>query len=197
MTEKDNELDTAELLHFLEQEVIGLTRYWKTFLDLYGESEERVGFLASVGPDFFETIHFALRDAIVMGIGRLVDRPGSGDRKNASFPRLMKGLDKTIEESTIEKAEGLLKKIESLAKPINETRNKHIGHSDVDTIQGTYEVSPVLIDNAEECLRLMQNLLNTLSGALIGHTTVYDAVQPGSVEIVLGYLKRGVEVKQR
>ena len=197
MTDPNDEMDTAELVAVLEQEVMGLTRTWKTFLDLYGESEERVQFLTLVGQDFFETIHYALRDAVVMGIARLVDQPDMGTYKNASLVRLVDALDKTIGECVIDESGHLLNEIQSLAEPIADARNKRIGHNDVDTIQGTYEVSLLLVDEAEECLRLMQNLLNTVAEAAVGHTTVYDTVQPGSVDTVLGYLKLGFEAEQR
>jgi hypothetical protein len=197
MTDQRNEVEAAELSHVLEQELMSLTRYWKTFLYMYGESEERVELLASVGSDFFETVHFALRDAIIMGVGRLLDKRGSGNRKNASFLRLVKGLGETVEESTIKKAEGLLDKIKFLAEPITDARNKRIGHSDIDTIEGSYEVSPLLVDDVEKCLQLMQDLLNTVSKALAGYTTDYDTIQFGSADIVLGYLKRGFEADQR
>lgn len=186
-------MDLVDLLSALEDEVMSLTRYWKTFLDLYGESEERVKFLTSVGQDFFETIHYALRDAVVMGIARLVDKPNMGRYKNASLVRLVDNLDESIDQPVIDKSDRLIKEIQSLAQPIAEVRNKRIGHNDVDTIEGRYEVDRLLVKDVEKCLQLMQDLLNTVSKALVGHTTKYDTIQLGSADIVLGYLKRGVE----
>lgn len=197
MTEHGDEMDPGRLLSALKDEVMGLTRYWNTFLDLYGESEERVEFLRSVGQDFFETIQYALRDAVVMGIARLMDRPDMGRHKNASLGRLVDSLDETKDQTVIDESERLLNKIRSLAEPIAELRNKRIGHNDVDTVQEHKGIPPVLMRDVDSCIESMQDLLNIVSNALVGHTTDYDDIQPGSADVVLGYLKRGVEAEQR
>jgi len=195
MTDQSDGMDTAGLLPVLEQEVLGITRAWKTFLELYGESEERIELLNSVGQDFFETIWYALRDATIMGLARLTDGKGRGDRKNASFQRLVEGLDDNVDIRVVEKAQDLLGKIEDLSSSINDVRNKRIGHNDIDTLRGSYEVSPLFVNDVEQCIELMQYLLNVVSAATLSSTTAYETPQPGSAEVVLDYLKRGLEAQ--
>jgi len=148
----------------LQQDVISLHSDWKIFLQLYGQSEERVELLAEVAPHFFATVQEALVHNIYLGVTRLTDPASQGSNKNLSLYRLAQLVE---ENGDSELAARLQRRLEDLSlnvDPLRVFRNWRLAHNDLPIALGEKELPVIHRSQVEQVLAGIRGLMNEVSG---------------------------------
>src|SRR5262245_46052726 len=76
----------------LWQQVCGFSAKWQLYLDLFAQEEDR-NVIDKTAPGAFKLIESALRNDLVMLMGRLTDPPVSMSRDNISLERLIREIE--------------------------------------------------------------------------------------------------------
>ena len=74
---KKREQELLEVVQLLRSDLIELQVRWKIYHQLYVLEKDGVEILNKIAPGFFGLTQVIYRDAIVLGIARMTDEPGS------------------------------------------------------------------------------------------------------------------------
>jgi hypothetical protein len=148
----------------LWQEVVLLHANWRLYMDLFAAPDD-LRVINDTTPGAFGLIEVALRQAMVMAFGRLLDPSNSGkDRDNLSLHRLVEGLEQFSPELHAD-LEGRLQEIHNIADPaMKAIRDKTVAHMDRATAHGTRPepipaVSRPLVEKSLEMTRVLMNYI--------------------------------------
>lgn len=93
-----------------------------------------------------------LRDALIIAICRLTDRPKSGKNRNCSLEALVNALEDTVEQQICVHLNDRVSKIDKLCEPLRDHRDKRSGHVCMTVnVEGTFplpQCTASMIDNA-------------------------------------------------
>jgi hypothetical protein len=193
MTQNDTQPD-HELFHSIKGDVTNLHMYWKVYRQLFAVGEQRIALLNETGPLVFFILQHLLLDEVTLGICRLTDPPGAGEKKNHSLPRLCASL--TPEEMHAKELQSILKEIHSTSTPFRERRNRAIAHSDL-AAKLKIEANPVpgiSREMVETILGQMRHLMNSYEQHHFSSSTFYDVILPlgADDDFLTEQLKRAV-----
>jgi hypothetical protein len=184
-----------ELFHSIKGDVTNLHMYWKVYRQLFAVGEQRIALLHETGPLVFFILQHLLLDEVTLGICRLTDPPGAGEKRNHSLPRLCASL--TPEEMHTKELQSILKEIHSNSTPFRERRNRAIAHSDL-AAKLKIEANPVpgiSREMVETILGQMRHLMNSYEQHHFLSSTFYeDVILPlgADGDFLTAQLKRAV-----
>jgi AbiU2 len=117
----------ARAFKSLWEDAVWLYREWEVFHSLFGESRDIVDLMNSSAPDFFRLVQDLLRQALILGICRLTDKPTSDKLVLRS---LLKHIDAKTRGALKTEVGKKLDELERGCKTIRKHRNKKIAHTD-------------------------------------------------------------------
>lgn len=192
-----NEL--GEVYTELWQQLVWLYAKWGDYVALFGGSHDRVEILNSTAPAFFKTVQDCLWEVVLLHIARITDPPKSAGKENLSFFRLPLLMPEGAANESVVR---LLEKVANTSAFARDWRNRRIAHHDLGLAlsHAVEPLSPASRAHVQTALVSLADVLNQLSNAYIGSTTLFDfASEPstgGSVSM-LYYLRAGREAEQR
>lgn len=159
----------------VSNDVSHLHMYWKIYHQLYAHSEQRIALLNETGPMVFYVLQHLLLDEVTLAICRLTDPAVTGKKENHSLGRLAAGVQ---EKELSEKLQAAMKKVQELAKPFRDRRNRAIAHSDLET-KLRLETNPlpgISREMVENTLEQIRGLMNAYDLHYFKNTTLYEEV---------------------
>lgn len=185
----------GNLFYFLQMEVLRAHLTWRTWLDLFAHSQERLELLNRTAGCLFDDLAWILRDDVLLRIARLNDPPRTrlgGGRENASLHLL---LERTKDEGPEELQAELSRDLAAIterAAGVIAIRNRELGHPDFLTVVGDEEPRAVTVDEITELLDRIANFMNRICSHFAGAEDLYgNTVQQGDVEDLVLCLERG------
>jgi hypothetical protein len=178
---------------WLCQDVTALQNKWDFYLGLFGE-KENTDLLSDLASWSFTLIEESLRYDMTMAICRLrdpaKDRQGN---KNLSLGYLVENC------RDVDGLDSLFANFRSASAPVNEHRNKRVGHSDLNTrIKPREHPLPgVNKDQIELILMLVSNILKTVFQHYTGRDLDFHTVTIDDAETLIFLLKGGKEFYSR
>ena len=159
----------------VSNDVSHLHMYWKIYRQLYAHGEQRIALLNETGPMVFYVLQHLLLDEVTLAICRLTDPAVTGKKENHSLERLVAGVQ---EKELSEKLQAAMKKVQELAKPFRDRRNRAIAHSDLET-KLQLETNPlpgISREMVENTLEQIRALMNAYDLHYFKNTTLYEEV---------------------
>ena len=159
----------------VSNDVSHLHMYWKIYRQLYAHGEQRVALLNETGPMVFYVLQHLLLDEVTLAICRLTDPPTTGRKENHSLERLVAGVK---EKELSEKLLATMERIQELARPFRERRNRAIAHTDLET-KLKLESNPlpgISREMVEKALEQIRALMNAYDLHFFKNTTLYEEV---------------------
>lgn len=183
---------TGTLFHALWQEVTSLYIAWRTFVTLFGTSEERVRLLTYCAKDFFLILQWILWDDVLLRIARLTDPLQSAGNLNASLHQLAHMLSGHAPADLLETIGKELNGLDFAAKPIRVHRHKRLAHTDLTmALDPDAEVTPgITRRDIQSVLELIKKVMNRVEGHFMGSETAYElAIQTGDADTLTFWLE--------
>ena len=173
---------------WLCQDVSILQSKWDFFSYLFG-TKANTDLLSELAPASFNMIFDSLLNDITMAICRLSDPSKSGrdlERYNLSFSTLVDMCDQ------IEGLKELLKDFRNVCKPITQTRNRRVGHRDLDTAIRPLEnpLPGITKQQIERILKTATDFLNTVYKNYDNGFLVFHMVVPGGADALIFWLTK-------
>lgn len=203
---KDNNVaamgaDLGEVYSALWQQLTWLHQKWGHYVDLFGTSQERIVLLNETAPNFFGTVQKSVMEDVFLHVARLTDPSKSAGKDNLSFRRLPSLIvDSALRNSVDE----LLESLGSATQFARDWRNRKLAHGDLSLALAriTEPLASASRTRVNDALVIMGNVLNSISQAFSGSTTMFEfAGEPsaGGVASMLHYLRAGkvAEAKRR
>ena len=78
----------GELFHSLENQLVWVHLKWQEYLQLFGDSQQRVDLLNSTAPAFFHELQRALWEDILLHLCRLTDKLKSAGKPTLTLRQL-------------------------------------------------------------------------------------------------------------
>lgn len=132
-----------------------------------------------------------LRDALIIAICRLTDRPKVGKNRNCSLEALVIALEDTVDQQVCVHLNDRVSKIDKLCEPLRDHRDKRIGHVCMTVnVEGTFSLpqcSASMIDNA---LSAVSSFLQEVQRLVEWPQMIYELGDYGG-STVLMYLEAG------
>ena len=184
-----------ELFNVLWQQVCGFSAKWRLYLDLFAEEKSRA-VINATAPGAFKLIESALRNDMVMLIGRLTDPQTTGSKANLSLERLIRELKPYSPTDLYDGLEADLSAVRTHITPFKEIRNRKVGHIDKSTALAPVPdpalgISRVHVDQA---LLLISELMNRISLHFVDSQTTFARVEMhGNGEHLMFYLKAATD----
>jgi hypothetical protein len=179
----------------LESQVLLLHWRWKIYRQLFAGQPESIFLLNNTAPFFFWNIERVLRQNVYLAIARLLDREGTGERKNLSFPRMLKSIEDQKELNLSFDLKRIFEELVETAKGIKKVRDKRIAHNDLISINKVEPLPKVSRADIENTLKLIRKFMNKISGHYSKTEVYYEGT--GSVtdgEALLFHLEKSLEM---
>jgi hypothetical protein len=195
--------ELGEVYSALWQELARLNQKWLQYVRLFGTSPERIKLLNTVAPQITFTIQKSLWLDVVLHIARLADSAvtgkGAGEKKNLSFKRLKKIIEKL---NTNEELDEQWRTLESCCEFAIDWRHRAYAHKDLDIATGKNctPLKPATRAKVKDALTSMTALMNFVAKKHQLPTTLFDADGTGAgadAERFLYILKHGLTFEQR
>lgn len=107
---------------------------YKEYIFLYeSDNKERLDLLDKTARDFFHNLRCILIDRIFLGICKITDRAGSGERSNLTIEYILKEIKQDAKKNL--GLDELSNEIHKFREYIVDARHKIIVHSDIETIK--------------------------------------------------------------
>jgi hypothetical protein len=170
------------------QETANLGMKWRFYLDLFGDPED-LALLHDTANGAFLMIEQSLRVDMTMTICRLADPLKSMGKANLSFAKLAEHFagDAILQ--------AIIKRFLAAAKPVVESRNKLIGHNDLNTKLKPSEslLSPF---GRSDIQKIVDNAAEALNRVGVTHANASFSFEPavlGGGKSLLKWLRIGFE----
>ena len=159
----------------LWQEVNRMSGDWKEFESLYGTSAERIDLLNRAAGHFFRIVQDSLWERTLLNIARITDPAQTMGRRNLSLLGLAEAITDPKLKDAVSSSISIAKTKCSFAR---DWRNRHIAHADLAlALDATANpLTPASRLKVNEALSSIQDVLNTVSLALLGTTTMFDDI---------------------
>jgi hypothetical protein len=191
----------GELFHLIWSEVVALNLNWKTFVELFGKSQERVAILNYCASSFFFRAQLLFWDDAFLRLSRLTDNPGNAKQENATLALLLNRLQPHLSPGSYSELSDHFQKIKEAVEKIRFRRNKAIAHSDLALLIGPRDaLEEVTRTSVDHLIALVAQLINQIEGLYgLGGTSFHMTIEDGGAEDLvfwLEYAKR-CEEKER
>lgn len=158
----------------LKNDVDWVHTKWVIFMQLFGESEERIEFLNSMVPVFFLTIQFSLINDILISIGRLTDPKQTMRFNNLSLERMISYINIEQHPDLVESINTKYDLLMERCAEIRKQRDKRLAHTDENIRYGEGTIPIVDRKIIEEALKTIRELMNLLEEYFHGSHRAYD-----------------------
>ena len=168
----------------LWNELVQLHDTWAQYIQLYGSSRERIGLLNETARWFFALLQRVMLRDVFLGIARLTDEPGSGQRKNLTIRVLLDDPEVVARPELCSELERLMNAAATRAAPIRKHRNKYIAHLDHAVAVGAHDdpLPSVLREEISGVVDDFATIYNVHSGAIHDSNAFFDLDSDGSAE---------------
>jgi hypothetical protein len=184
-----------DLFNVLWQQVCGFSAKWRLYLDLFAEEANRK-VVNATAPGAFTLIESALRNDMVMLIGRLTDPHATGSKPNLSLERLIRELKPHAPPELYVQLETDLAAIRTHVTPFKEIRNRKVGHIDMPTALAPVPDPALGISrgHVDQALVMVSKLMNSISLHFADTEHMFARVEMhGNGEHLIFYLKAALE----
>ncbi len=189
----------GELHYALSNEAIWLHYKWKTFIDLFATSDERIELLNATAPVLFHDLQGILWEDALLHINRLTQPPKSMGHENLTIAQLPLSIP---DENGALKAQvtALVENAKAKAEFARAWRNRRIAHRELPPLDGTGPTPLPLANRAmvRDALAAICEVLNAVELHCQNSTTHYAGI--GSLRgagALAFYLEKGLEVVRR
>ena len=176
----------------LWDDLVQLNDHWHQYVTLYASEPETVDLLNKHARWFFGSLQRSLIRDLILGISRLTDGPGSGDRTNLVLTELLRDPKLTAHPELAQELTARIEAVRKRATPVREHRHKYIAHRDHAVALGrTEDLLPAIRRDLMEGLLLEMIAIYELHGLRLHETSyVFELAALGSVEALVTSLKR-------
>ena len=189
--------DVKKDLDALREQVQTVHTYWKLLQDLFGSGEEQLRLLTESAGNFFLWVQRSFVDSLILGLSRLTDEPGSGDKENLVLQRLATAIGKAGDRELARRLRVPMKRIRSAVTDLREYRDKVLAHSDRKTARGDQHTEPIPVQSVEDALSAMRDLMNEVDGKYRGVTRWYDEIViVGGADAIVTWLEDAQAFRQ-
>jgi len=176
----------VEKVLFLD--LVEILELWED-ADLLFDNPESVDLLNRSAPAFFFRVEKAFVHELVLGIARLLDPEGTGDRRNASLRALLG--DPRLQElpGVLSELSTAISEAEEKAKPLTRFRHKRVGHRDLMVAVGFEELPNFELSLIREVIFQLRKVHFTYGKRVLGTHFDYDGLQVQGAGDLLEILK--------
>lgn len=162
----------GEIYSALWQDIAGMFLVFEEFQNLYANEETRVDVLNDAAPAFFGMIQELLWHELMLGVARVTDTVGSGNRQNLTVQR----LPALIAGRSNQAVQAAANKACEAADFCRQWRNKRIAHRDLShAVDAKVAWLPAAtLGRMREALQALEAALNAASRALDGSQSHFD-----------------------
>jgi len=148
---------------------------YKEYIFLYeSDNKERLDLLDKTARDFFHNLQGILIDHIFLGICKITDPAGSGERSNFTIRYILKKIKQEDNENL--GLDELSKKIHEFREYIVKARHKIIVHSDFETIKSNKTLGAFPISDCDEFWGNLQEFVNKIHMHYFKTTFIFDNI---------------------
>ena len=191
--------ELAELYKPLWQEVAALFAKWKAFVRLFGTNDADLDVLNRAAGGFFALFQDVLVGDLILGVGRLTDATGTGQKANLSLDALGPAIDPIQYASLRFDVEAKFVEACQKAAFARAWRNRRIAHLDLKTALGSHADPLPAYTRAEvqEALDAIAAVLNAIPAHFGQGVTAFGDVvnQLGDAESLVKRLRDGLELQ--
>lgn len=125
---------TKEVIKQFCDQCYTIRALYKEYIFLYeSDNKERLDLLDKTARDFFHNLHSILKDRIFLGICKITDSAGSGEKSNLTIKYILNEIEQDAKKKL--GLDELSNEIHKFRKYIVGARHKIIVHSDFETIK--------------------------------------------------------------
>lgn len=163
-------------------------------MQLFGK-EKHVAVLNATAPAIFTSIQETMLTDILLTVMRLVDPPGSGERKNLSLRTLAADISDTGLKEQVERLEEQLR---AKAENIKIWRDKKLAHNDLlRQLKKADPLPAIQVAELKSALALVREALNLIHGYYFDRVVMYDqCITEKDGNALLFYLNYGLESRR-
>ena len=150
-------------LRRLADEVVHQYHEFSEFHFLFYGSQARVDLLNAVAKHFFGELFGIMLDRLVLGVSKLTDPAGSGNRTNLSLAHVHNGL---VQDARYPKAEAgqLIEQAISVRNHLEIWRSKRIAHNDASVALGFRDAGEIILERIKQFFSVAETYLNLVQG---------------------------------
>jgi hypothetical protein len=187
--------EVAEAFSVLDNEVTLLNYVWRMYLSLFRESPERVQLLNYCAGAFFGILqNSVLSDDLLLRVFRLIDKPRTGKRRNASIPTLLAASRASLPREVMRRIGDSYALLAKFGETLRTERNKRIAHTDLATNLARFDdpaAGPTVRD-MRSAINTINAVMNDIAIFFLDSEMRYEPIiDRGGVDDLIFYLERG------
>ena len=186
--------EVAALYKPLWREVAWLFAKWRTYIRLFGTSEDDLAVLNRAAGSFVALIQNVMVGDLIIAISRLTDAKGTGQRTNLSLDALTQAVDAAVYPSLRAELDRCVSDAHERAAFARDWRNRQVAHLDLRTALGTHAepLSRYTRAQVQSAIETIAETLNKVSKHFDGNTTMFSEFihGHGSAESLIRHLRR-------
>jgi hypothetical protein len=189
-----------EVFAHVQDDAVWLHAAWKIYLGLFA-GEGKLAPLNETAPAAFAVIEFALRDSMLLALGRLndpaVSRVGGEERKNYSLDRLIEDLKGSWTADELREATELRRELKQETEVLQRYRNRWRAHKDGATASGAETLPTPTYKDVKRALEAVSGFVNHIHKRFGGETDFSCKALFGDGEDVVAALKFARDWRER
>lgn len=170
---------------------------WRRFLDLFGESEQRIELLNETAPAFFSDLQETYIDTIFLSIMRLLDPLESAGDENLVLEQLVERAKEVGDYDLADDLSDQLDNLKDHCADLKTWRHKRLAHLDRDfeheRIEKKDPLPGIQRETIDEALSLIEDFLNTVEGYYGDSQIYFEPMTRGDAESLVVALKKAVD----
>jgi hypothetical protein len=187
----------GELHYLLAHELTVLHFKWRTFIELYCTSEERIETLNATAPHFFSDLQGILWEDVLLHINRLTQNATTFGHKNLTIEQLLTHIP---DDELKGRLRILIEAAEAKAEFARDWRNRHIAHRSLPPLDGRTPkaLAPASRQNVQDALAAICAAMDAVESHYEHATTHYPGIEsPYGAGALIMFLQKGFEAMQR
>ncbi len=181
----------------LRKQVDLVHAYWTMIKDLFGRSEEQLQLLNEAAGSFFFFVQRSFLDSMILGLSRLTDDPGSGDRENLVLQRLATAIGAAGNRDAVRRLRVPMKRIRVAVADLREYRDTVVAHSDRKTAWGECAPTEIQTKSVEDALAAIRDFMNEIDAEFHDVTRMYDLItMEGGAPAIVTWLEDAQAFRQ-
>ncbi len=171
----------------LRNDLIGIRFRWAAWKRLFQSSQEARDLLVWGAPSFFEYVYRVFLSDVCLGICRLLDAPGEGERSNLVLSRLVSLVREAGHPELAEDMRMRIADARRKAERLFVWRNKYHAHRDLQhAFDESLATSAALVfAEIDAVLEVIGSALNLVESKFTEGTTFFgDPIDPGPDQVI-------------
>ena len=168
--------DLGAIFDSLYNEILWIKFKWIEYVELYGTSEERIDVMNRSAPWLFFIVQRTLFDDILLGLAKIMDPPGVGNKETVSILALSQFINDTDLKKKVSK---YIKEIKTNTEFCRDWRNRQIAHKDRKLAIGHKTAIPLIPSNrksVEDALNSIEKLVRELELHYFKSATAFEVL---------------------